>query len=58
LSPAKGDLFRAVGKVKKPGRNITVSEGDLFAYVDGEQKLVAAMISTIMLVYDREGIEN
>jgi uncharacterized protein (TIGR00369 family) len=58
LSPAKGDLFRAVGKVKKPGRNITVSEGDLFAYVDGEQKLMAAMISTIMLVYDREGIEN
>jgi uncharacterized protein (TIGR00369 family) len=58
LSPAKGDLFRAVGKVKKAGRNITVSEGDLFAYVDGEQKLVATMIGTIMLVYDREGIEN
>ncbi len=30
LSPAKGKRFRAVGTVKKPGRNITVTEGELF----------------------------
>jgi len=50
LSPAKGKLFRAVGTVKKPGRNITFTEGELFTYVDGVQKLVATMVGTIMSV--------
>lgn len=58
LSPAKGELFRAIGTVKKPGRNITVTEGELFSYVDGGQKLVATMVGTMMSIYDREGIEN
>ncbi len=58
LSPAKGELFRAVGTVTKSGRNITVTKGELYAYVDGVQKLVAAMVGTIMSVYDREGVEN
>ncbi|MBW2296438.1 MAG: PaaI family thioesterase, partial [Deltaproteobacteria bacterium] len=31
LSPAKGERFQAVGKVKKPGKNITVTEGELFS---------------------------
>ena len=58
LSPAKGERFRAVAKVKKPGKNITVTEGELFSYLDGEQKIVATMVGTIMSVYDREGIKN
>ena len=58
LSPAKGERFRAVGKVKKPGKNITVTEGELFSYLDGEQKIVATMVGTIMSVYDREGVKN
>ncbi len=58
LSPAKGERFRAVGKVKKPGRNITVTEGELFASAGGREKLVATMVGTIMAVYDRAGIEN
>lgn len=58
LSPARGERFRAVGKVKKPGKNITVTEGELFSYVKGKQKLVASMVGTIMSVYDRDGIEN
>ncbi len=57
LSPAKGERFRAVGKVKKPGKNITVTEGELFSHVQGRQKLVATMVGTVMSVYDREGIE-
>jgi len=52
LSPARGDWFRAVAKVKKPGRTITVAEGELFANTDGEEKLVATMLGTIMAVYD------
>ncbi len=58
LSPAKGERLRAVGKVKKLGKNITVTEGELFSYAEGGQKLVATMVGTIMSVYDREGIEN
>ena len=58
LSPARGDWFRAMGKVKKFGKTITVTEGELFAYVGKEQKLVATMVDTIMSVYDRDGIEN
>ncbi|MBN4081032.1 PaaI family thioesterase [Caldithrix abyssi] len=58
LSPAKGERFRAIGKVKKPGKNITVTEGELFFYVDGGEKLVATIVGTIMSVYDCEGIEN
>ena len=58
LSPANGERFRAVGTVKKCGRHITVTEGELFTYVDGGPKLVATMVGTIMSVYDREGVEN
>ena len=58
LAPAKGDWFRAVGKVKKSGKNITVTEGELFSHADGQEKLVATMVGTIMSVYDRDGIEN
>lgn len=58
LSPAKGERFRATGRVRKSGKNITVTEGELFSYSEGEQKLIAVMVGTIMSVYNREGIEN
>jgi uncharacterized protein (TIGR00369 family) len=58
LSPAKGACFRAVGSVKKPGRNITVTEGELFACQDGKEKLVATMVGTIMSVYNREDVNQ
>ncbi|UCD81333.1 MAG: PaaI family thioesterase, partial [Desulfobacterales bacterium] len=58
LSPAKGERFRAVGKVKKAGKNITVTEGELFSYSAEGQKLAATMLGTIMAVYDRDGIES
>ncbi len=58
LSPAKGDRFEALGRVKKPGRNITVSEAELYAYQGENSKLVASMVGTMMSVYDREGIDH
>ena len=58
LSPAAGSRFRAVGSVKKSGRNITVTQGELFAYTDGKEKLVATMAGTIMSVYNRDGIKQ
>tara|TARA_R110002095_G_scaffold131793_4_gene114510 strand:- start:2083 stop:2538 length:456 start_codon:yes stop_codon:yes gene_type:complete len=58
LSPAKGDRFKAIGKVKKAGKNITVSEGELFACTESGEKLVATMVATIMAVYGREDIKH
>jgi uncharacterized protein (TIGR00369 family) len=48
LSPAIGERFLAIGRVKKPGRTLTVCEGDVFAHTKGEEKLVATMLATMM----------
>jgi len=58
LSPAKGEWFEAIGQVKKPGRNITVTEGELYAHQGETKKLVASMVGTMMAVYDRDHIQD
>jgi uncharacterized protein (TIGR00369 family) len=58
LSPAQGEWFEAIGKVKKPGRNITVTEGELYAHQGDTQKIVASMVGTMMAVYGRDQIDN
>ena len=52
LSPAQGDYFKGYGKVKKPGRTISVAEAELYAYSDQGEKLVATMVGTLMALYD------
>ncbi len=56
LSPAAGELLIALGKVTRPGRNLTVCSGDVFAVRDGDKKLVATMLATMMSIRDREGL--
>ena len=58
LSPAQGEWFEAIGKVKKPGRNITVTEGELYAHQGDTRKMVASMVGTMMAVYGRDQIDN
>ncbi|EED69664.1 PaaI family thioesterase [Comamonas testosteroni] len=58
LAPAKGQRFRMEGRVIKPGRTITVSEGKAFAIDQGKEKLVATMSCTLMCVQQREGIHH
>ncbi len=58
LSPAKGDNFIAKGKVIKPGKNITVATGEMFAQEGNKQKLVASMSGTLMSVYNKDGVHN
>jgi uncharacterized protein (TIGR00369 family) len=53
LAPAAGQIFRARGKVKKPGRSITVAEGELYAIDGGREKLVASMSGTLMTLLPR-----
>ena len=56
LSPAKGELFIAKAKVKKPGRTITVSEGEAYAVQDGKEKLIATMTGTLMTIAGRSEV--
>jgi uncharacterized protein (TIGR00369 family) len=51
LAPAAGDSFRAIGKVRKPGRSVFVAEAELYATEDGTDKLVATMVGTLMAMY-------
>jgi uncharacterized protein (TIGR00369 family) len=58
LAPARGQRFRLVGTVIKPGRTITVVEGHAFA-IDGErEKLVATMQTTLMSVVGRDDVKH
>jgi uncharacterized protein (TIGR00369 family) len=50
LSPAKGERMIARARVLRAGRNLTVCAGDCFAASDGEEKLVATMIATMMVI--------
>ncbi|MCD4678696.1 MAG: PaaI family thioesterase [Desulfobacula sp.] len=58
LAPAKGECFNAVGKVKKSGKNITFTQGELFAQTGTQNKLVATMVGTMMSIHDRKNIQN
>ncbi|MGH8831647.1 MAG: PaaI family thioesterase [Polaromonas sp.] len=58
LAPAKGQRFRMVGTVVKPGRTVTVAEGRAYALDDGKEKLVATMGCTLMAVTGRDNIRH
>lgn len=60
LAPARGQHFRMQGRVVKPGRTITVAEGQAFAIDDdgGAERLVATMGCTLMAVAGREGLNG
>lgn len=61
LAPARGNLFRAVGRVIRAGRNLTVVSGEL-RVIDPEAAesggLVAIMTGTMMTVRDRPGLSD
>ena len=48
LAPAKGQTFRFIGSVVKPGRTLVVAEGRAFASDGGREKLIATMSATMM----------
>ena len=50
VAPAKGDRLLARGEVVRPGATITVCKGDVMAYEGAEEKLVASMLTTMMLM--------
>ena len=58
LAPAKGQRFRMVGEVIKPGRTISVAEGRAYAIDQGREKLIATVSCTLMSVVGRDDIQN
>ncbi len=50
LSPAKGTHFIAHGRVLKPGRNVMVCSGDVITLQDTQERIIATMLATMMVV--------
>ena len=53
LAPADGELLRAVGRVLKPGRTLTVTEAEVSAVKNGEGRVCAHMVQTLMCLQGR-----
>jgi uncharacterized protein (TIGR00369 family) len=53
LAPADGDLLRAVGRVVKPGRTLTVTEAEVSVVKNGSAKVCARMAQTLMCLAGR-----
>lgn len=47
LAPAVGDSLRARGEVVRPGRTLTVCQGDAYAVSGGTSKHVATILTTM-----------
>lgn len=59
LAPASGPRFLFRASVTKPGRTITVTDGQAFALATGaEPRLIATMTGTMMVVTDRAGVQD
>jgi uncharacterized protein (TIGR00369 family) len=57
LSPAEGDFLVARAGVLRAGRNLSTCTAEGFSVANGNEKLVATMLSTIMTVI-RPGLEG
>jgi uncharacterized protein (TIGR00369 family) len=53
LAPADGERLRAVGRVIKPGRTLTVCEVDVFAVKAGREKPCAKLLQTLICLAGR-----
>ena len=56
LAPAKGDAIIARGVVIRAGRTIMVCRADVVSVTGRDEKLVAAMQGTMMVITEREGV--
>jgi uncharacterized protein (TIGR00369 family) len=58
LAPATGEELRALGKVVKAGRTLTLATAEVFAVSGGARKLCAMMTATCMTIGGREGVAD
>ncbi|HVO87349.1 MAG TPA: PaaI family thioesterase [Casimicrobiaceae bacterium] len=53
LAPALGDRLVAEGKVVKPGRTLTITQGEVHAEHGGHRTLIALMQQTLMVMHGK-----
>ena len=58
LAPAEGEHIVARGRVVKAGRTLTLTQAEVFAKTGGQEKLVALLTATLMVVKGRDGISD
>lgn len=58
LAPAKGERFRFIGDVVKPGRTLTFVETRAYAIDQGKETLIATMSATMMALVGRKGVKQ
>lgn len=58
VAPAVGERIVARGRVVKPGRTLTLTQAEVFAISNGQEKLVALLTATMMTLRDRDGIRD
>jgi uncharacterized protein (TIGR00369 family) len=64
LAPARGERFRARGRVVRAGRTLTVVSGELIAFAQNSpggaesSEIVAMLTGTMMTVRDRPGLTD
>ncbi len=56
ISPAVGELFIARGRVIRPGKRLSVCTAEVMAYHQGQGKVVATMLATLMALPNQEGL--
>jgi uncharacterized protein (TIGR00369 family) len=60
LAPAVGDYVKAIGRIVRAGRTLTVCTGEVWAVTGGTATLVAVMQATMMAIpvsADRQAID-
>lgn len=58
VAPGRGDTFRAIGRVRKAGRTITLAEAELSGRTGDRERLLATMTATMMTVTGRDDVRN
>ncbi|WP_366555302.1 PaaI family thioesterase [Aquibaculum sediminis] len=58
LAPADGEALRALGRVIKPGRRLTICDVEVYASKQGRESLCAKMQQTMMRIEGHPGIQR
>jgi uncharacterized protein (TIGR00369 family) len=58
VAPATGERIIARGRVIKAGRTLTLTQADVFAESQGQEKLIALLTATMMSITGRDGIDD
>lgn len=53
LAPAAGERLRALGRVIKPGRTLTICDVEVFAVKAGQEKICAKLLQTLMTMHGK-----